>query len=385
MRIGLDYSAGLYQGSGIGRYARGLVHALADASPRHDYTLLWARAYDSGGRELPRLDRLDQLPGHVRARRLPVQNRLMTAMWHRLRLPLPVEAFAGRLDLFHAPDFVAPPTLRARRFITVHDLTFLVVPELAHPKLAAYLRSAVPRAVRSADHIFADSEATSSDLQRLLDVPAAKISVVYVGREAMFRPFQAAERAAARVALGAAGVPPGPYILSVGTIEPRKNHVGLLEAYAQVVRAGAPHRLIIAGKRGWLDEPVFATISRLDLGDRVVLLNFVPDEILPALYNQADLLVQPSFYEGFGIPVLEAMACGTPTMISSRPSLPEIAGGAAAVVEPDDPPALAAAIRDLLGDAERLGALRQLGLRRAAAFNWSDSAATVLARYHAIG
>lgn len=385
MRIGLDYSAGMYQGSGIGRYARGLVHALAAASPEHDYTLLWARAYDERGRELPRLDRLEQLPGHVRARRLPLHNRAMTALWHRLRLPLPVEAFAGPLDLFHAPDFVAPPSIRARRLVTVHDLTFLVVPDFAHPKLAAYLRSAVPRSVRTADHIFADSEATSSDLQRLLDVPAAKISVVYVGREAMFRPFGAAERAATRGALAAAGVPAGPYILSVGTIEPRKNHVGLLEAYAQLVRAGAPHRLIIAGKRGWLDEPVFATARRLDLGDRVVFLNFVPDEILPALYNHADLLVQPSFYEGFGIPVLEAMACGTPAMISSRPSLPEIAGGAAVVVEPDDPSAIAATIRDLLGDEERLGELRQRGLRRAAAFNWSDSAATVLARYHAFG
>lgn len=385
MRVGIEYTTGIYQGSGIGRYTRGLVHALVDSPPAYDYTLLWAKAYGADGRELPRLDLPSGWPGHVRTRRLPLQNRHMTAAWHRLQLPLPVESFTGPLDLFHAPDFVAPPTIRARQLITVHDLTFLVAPEYAHPRLVSYLRTALPRAVRRADHIFADSLATSHDLQRLLDVPAAKISVVYVGCDPRFRPLDAVERILARAELDVAGVPAGPYILTVGTIEPRKNHVGLLEAVALLRRSGAQHKLVIAGKRGWLEEPVFATVDRLGLHDSVVFLDFVPDRLLPALYNHADLLVQPSFYEGFGIPLLEAMACGVPALISNRPSLPEVAGGAAVEIDPADISALAVTMRDLLGDGARLQALRERGLERARAFEWQKSAATVLARYQSIG
>lgn len=385
MRIGIDYTTGIYQGSGIGRYARGLVHALAAAATPHDYTLLWARANDERGRELPRLDQPTGWPRNVRARALPVTNRAMTAAWQRLRLPLPVELFTGPLEVFHAPDFVAPPAIRARRIVTVHDLTFLIVPEHAHPRLASYLRAAVPRAVRTADHVFADSLATSHDLQRLLDVPASKISVVYVGRDQQFRPLPPAELATSRADLTAAGVPEEPYILTVGTIEPRKNHIGLLQALALLRRFGMPHRLVVAGKRGWLEEPVFAEVDRLGLGDRVAFMDFVPDRLLPALYNHSALLVQPSFYEGFGIPLLEAMACGTPAVISNRPSLPEIAGGAAVEVEPCDIAALAGTIRELLGDPVRLQRLRDAGLRRAQAFSWRDSATTVLARYQAIG
>lgn len=385
MKIGIDYTVGVYQGSGIGRYARGLVHGLAALDRANDYTLLWASANGPEGRELPRLDALDGFPRNFHTHKLPLNNRWMTALWQRARLPLPVERFTGPLDLFHAPDFVLPPVRRARRLVTVHDLTFLVVPQYAHPRLRAYLQEAVPRNVRAADHIFADSAATSADLQRLLDVPAEKISVVYVGADPQFRPFTAEERATSRPALTAAGVPEGSYLLSVGTIEPRKNHVGLLEACARLRRRGLPHRLVIAGKRGWLDEPVFAAVERLGLGASVTFLDFFPDALLPALYNHADLLLLPSFYEGFGIPLLEALACGTPAIAGDRPSLPEIAGGAAVLVEPDDVAALADASWDLLHDAPRRADLRARGLDRARAFTWRESATRVLARYHAIG
>jgi glycosyltransferase involved in cell wall biosynthesis len=385
VKIGIDYTIGVYQGSGTGRYARGLVHALAELDRENDYTLLWAYAPDPRGGELPRLDHAAGFPPNFRARRLPLNNRLLTAGWQRLRLPVPVELFSGPLDLLHAPDFVAPPTRRARRLVTVHDLTFLVVPEHAHPQLRAYLGDAVPRSVRAADHVFADSEATKLDLQRLLDVPEEKISVVYVGADPRFRPLREEERIEARAALTGAGVPDGPYLLTVGTVEPRKNHVGLLRAFAELRRRGAPHRLVIAGKRGWLDEPIFAAVDALRLGELVTFLDFFPDDLLPALYACADLFLLPSFYEGFGIPLLEAMGCGTPAIVADRPSLPEIAGGAAVLVEPEDTAALAEATWSLLHDATGQAELRSRGLARARDFDWRDSAERVLARYRAVG
>ncbi len=385
MRIGIDYTVGLYQGSGVGRYMRSLVHALAATDRQNDYTLLWARARGDDGRELPRLDSAANFPANFRARRLPLNNRLLTVGWQRLRLPVPIERFSGPLDLLHAPDFVAPPARRARRIITVHDLTFLVVPEHAHPELRAYLDAAVPRNVRGADHLFADSQATKDDLQRLLAVPEERISVVYVAAEERFRPYSAAERAAARPNITALGVPEGPYLLMVGTIEPRKNHIGALRAFAEVRHRGAPHRLVIAGKRGWLDGPIFAEYAALGLGDSVIFLDYTPDRYLPALYACADLLLAPSFYEGFGIPVLEAMGAGLPAIISDRPSLPEIAGGAARIVPPDEPQALADAIWELLHDEEECAAMRARGFARVRDFAPATIAAAVLARYRAIG
>ena len=386
MKIGIDYTVGVYQSSGVGRYARGLVHALAALDRHNDYTLLWARAPDpgGGGGELPRLDRAATLPTNFRARRLPFNNRLLTAGWQRLRLPAPIEWFSGPLDLLHAPDFVAPPARRARRLVTIHDLTFLVVPQHAHPRLRAYLAGAVPRAVRAADHVFVDSEATRHDLQRLLDVPEERITTVYVGAEPQFRPLAGPEREEARAALVAAGVPPGPYLLTVGTLEPRKNHLGLLRAFARLRRLGVPHRLVIAGKRGWLYEPIFAAVDELGLEDAVRFLDFFPEALLPALYACADLVLLPSFYEGFGIPLLEAMGSGTPAIVGNRPSLPEVAGGAALLVEPGDPTALADATWSLLHDQAARATLRAKGLARARAFDWRASAERVLARYQAM-
>ncbi len=385
MKVGIDYTAGVYGSSGVGRYARGLVHALAVLDRENEYTLLWAPTPAPEGRELPHLDRAATFPANFRARRLPLTGRLLTAGWHRLRLPLPIEAFSGPLDVLHGPDFVVPPARRARRAVTVHDLTFLAVPQYAHPPLRAYLERAVPRNVRTVDHVFANSEATKRDLQRLLDVPEHKITVAYAGADPRFRPMGEAEREGARGALARVGVPTGPYLLTVGVLEPRKNHIGLLRAFAELRRRGAPHRLVIAGRRGWRYEPIFAAVETLHLGAVVTFLDHFSDDLLPALYACAEVFLFPSFYEGFGIPVLEAMGCGTPAIVGDRSSLPEVTGGAAVLANPDDDTALAEAAWSLLHDPATQATLRDRGVARARAFDWQVSARQVLARYHMLG
>ncbi len=384
MKVGIDYTPGVYGSSGIGRYTRGLVHAVAALDRENEYTLFWAPTQGPEGGELPRLDRAANFPANFRARRLPINSRLVTIGWQRLRLPVPVEWFSGPLEVLHAPDFVAPPARRARRAVTIHDLAFLAVPQHAHPSLRAYLARAVPRNVRAVDHVFAVSEATKRDLQRLLDVPEEKISVVYLGADPRFRPLPEEERQAARATMASAGVPGGPYLLTVGVLEPRKNHVGLLRAFAELRRRGAPHHLVIAGRQGWLYEPIFAAVDELGLAAAVVFLDHFPDDRLPALYACADLFVFPSFYEGFGIPVLEAMSSGTPVIAGNRSSLPEVADGAALLVDPDDHAALADAAWSLLHDAAARDALRAQGVVRAQAFDWRVSAGRVLARYRAL-
>jgi hypothetical protein len=231
---------------------------------------------------------------------------------------------------------------RARTLVTIHDLSYMVHPECAVPGVAAYLRDAVPRALKQASIIIADSESTRRDLHRLLNIALDRVTVVYPGVDARFRPLppEVCEPVRRRLNL------PRRFILFVGTIEPRKNLVRLLEAFARIDRAVLNDRrgedlfLVLAGRRGWMYQPVFAAIDRLNLRDRVQLLDFVADSDLPVVYNLAQVFVYPSLYEGFGLPPLEALACGTPVVTSDNSSLPEVVGNAALLARADDVEAL---------------------------------------------
>ena len=319
-----------------------------------------------------------KLPPNFRLRHIPLPHRLLTILWHRLRLPLPAEVFSGAVDLFHSPDFVLPSLRSARGLITVHDLAFLRVPECADPGLRAYLSQAVPRSLARADHILADSQNTKRDLIELLDVPAGRISVVPAGVEPRFRPIEdEAERQQVRQRYEL----DKPFILSLGTLEPRKNYARLIEAYARL-RRQMPHApdLIIVGGKGWLYEEIFAAARKWGHGG-VRFLGFVPDEDLPALYSLAALFVFPSLYEGFGIPPLEAMACGTPVVCSDRPSLPETANDAALMVDAEDVERLAAAMRRVLEDEALRARLVEKGFAQAQRFTWEKAAQRLLTVY----
>jgi glycosyltransferase involved in cell wall biosynthesis len=373
MRVGIDYTAAVRQQAGIGRYTRGLIAALAELDHETRY-VLFSAGRDPSGRAWP---------ANFRWRALPLTDRHLSLLWQRLRVPLPVEAFTGRLDLFHSPDFVLPPVARARTVLTVHDLSFMRYPECSSKPLLDYLMRSVPPAVRRADAILADSESTRRDLVELLQVEPERITVVYPGVEPHFCP--GGDDAAVPATLARYGIR-RPYLLGVGTLQPRKNFCLLIRAYhALRQQRRIPHQLVIAGGRGWLFDEIHDTIRTLYLEEQVQLTGFVADGDLPALYRGADVFAFPSLYEGFGIPVLEAMACGTPVVTSTASSLPEAAGEAALLVDPNDVDALTEALWRVIEDSALRNALCARGFEQVKRFSWAESARRLQAVYYAVG
>jgi len=365
--IGIDVSAAVTQGGGIGRYTRELVRALVAEDDGNDYTFFSARP----PAELPVPDPVPEAE-NVRYRQAPLDTRWLYRLWYRLRLPLPVQTFTGRMDLFHSPDFVLPPVWgRVPSLLTVHDLSFLHYPRTFTPALVNYLNRVVPRSIRRATHILADSEATKNDLVELWQVAPQKVTVLYSGVDRRFRPIT--HKRQLRPVRQKYGLGQGPYLLSVSTIQPRKNYQMLIRAFKPV--AGRwPHKLVIAGGKGWLYDEVLAEVERQGLAGRVHFAGFVADEDLPALYSDADLFLFPSLYEGFGLPVLEAMACGVPVITSAASSLPEVAGQAARQLPPEDEAAWSEAIDTLLQDREERAHLVAAGFLQARRFAWEKSA-----------
>jgi glycosyltransferase involved in cell wall biosynthesis len=373
VRIVIDYTPAVRQAAGIGRLTRHLIRAAAPLLAEHRVTLFVAGPVPVGHPERA------GWPPYVQMADTAIPERALTILWHRAGVPLPAEVWAGRCDLFHATDFVLPPT-RAPGILTVHDLSFLRFPECAHPHLRRYLMRVVPRSLKRAARILADSQATREDLVQLLGVPAEKVAVVYGGVEERFSPAPEPARDAElveRFGLSA------PYILSLGTLEPRKNYVRLMRAYERAwEEAGGDFpELVIAGGKGWLYEEIFETHRALRVREHVHLLGFVEDRFLPALYRCAWLFVYPSLYEGFGLPPLEAMACGCPVTCSNAPSLPEVVGDAALLFDPMDEAAIAQALRRGVEDSQLRERLRAAGLARAAGFTWQKSAEALIREY----
>lgn len=373
--IGIDYTPAYEQGAGIGRYVRELVAALARLDEATVYRLFIAGAQP---------DMLPPLPGrNFTWRSTRLSPRWMARIWQRLRIPLPVEFWLGRPALFHATDFVLPPTLPATRtLLTVHDLSFVHVPETTDPRLRHYLDVVVPRSVRRADHVLADSQATRNDLIALYDTPADKITVLLSGVSPQFGPVSdpgQQARVRGRYGLGA-----WPFLFTVGTIQPRKNYVRLCQALTALPPAYADLHLVIAGGKGWLDDPIFRTITALGLEERVHLIGYAAEADLPVLYSMAAAVPFLSLYEGFGLPVLEAMACGTPVVTSTVSSMPEVAGDAALLVDPYDVDAIAHALERVLSSSELRRELIERGLARAAQFTWDRAARQLLSIYHGI-
>lgn len=370
MSVTIDYTSAVRQRAGIGRYTRSLIHALARIDPQTAYTLFIP--HDARYVEDAAL-----FPANFRLTRAPLDERVMVTLWQRLRAPLPIELLVGACDVFYSPDFVLPPTRARKKILTVHDLSFKRVPETAVPNLKWYLEGAVARAVARADLVLADSNATRTDLIELFNVPPASVQVLYSGCQDLFRPLEDAEEfARARETYKLTK----PFILSVGTLEPRKNFTRLIEAFARLPQH-EEFDLLIAGGRGWLYDEIFQAPARFGAADCVRFLGFVPDADLPALYSLATLFVYPSLYEGFGLPVLEAMACGAAVITSNVSSLPEVAGDAAVLVNPRSTNELAAVLQELLNDSERRERMKPQSLAQAKKFSWDASARQLRAAF----
>jgi glycosyltransferase involved in cell wall biosynthesis len=374
MNIGIDVTAALTQGGGIGRYIRELVQAVVALDSVNSYRLFSAKPPAT----LPVADPIPQA-NNVTHCPAPLDERWLYRLWYRLRLPLPVQWVTGSLDLFHSPDFVLPPVSGAiSTLLTVHDLSFIHFPETFPQRLVSYLNQVVPWSVGRASHILADSEATKHDLTALWQVPSEKISVLYSGVNKRFQPVTDVGRITA--VRQKYRLQEWPYVLSVGTLQPRKNYQMLIRAF-QPLADKLPHHLVISGGKGWLYDEMMAEVARQGLTGRVHFIGFVDDADLPTLYSEASLFAFPSLYEGFGLPLLEAMGCGTAVLTSNSSSLPEVAGDAAWQLAPQDQSAWTEALDTLLTNSQVQNRLITAGFSRVDRFSWQQSAAQLLKIY----
>ena len=356
-----------YRSAGVSRYIHYLLTYLPQVDARLSYVaFLGVRSRYPGWRE------------HVSPWR--TENPVARILWEQIAQPW--GAWGERLALLHAPVYVGPIVAPCPVVVTVHDLSFYRHPETLPPFRRTYLQTLTRRTVQRAAHVIADSASILDDIVNILGVPESKVSVIPLGVDEAMQPIE--DRDQVRAFCQRRGLPER-MILYLGTLEPRKNIGTLLEAY-ELLRheRGFAHRLIIAGGKGWYYEAIYARAEQLGLQDEVIFPGYIPQEELALWINAADLFVYPSWYEGFGLPPLEAMACGTPVVVSDMSSLREVVGDAGVIVDSRDPHALAKAISEVLRDRERHHALREAGLARAKRFSWKATALQTARLYHRI-
>ncbi len=374
MRIAIDLSPAVHQKAGLGRYARTLAEHLTALDHGNEYI---AFAYGSPAQ--------DALPPSLRAlprANIPLDVRpWRMGVWLAHALGVSLDRALPSVDIFHATEHLLPPLKNAKSVFTLHDLIFQFFPEFHLPLNRWFLRNAMPHFLRRADAIIAVSECTKWDAVRLYRVPPEKITVIYEGVNPALRPATDPNVIAAARARYAHNQP---FLLFLGTIEPRKNIPALVDALQALRARGFSHRLLIAGRRGWLYQDVFEHVRQAGMESEVDFLDYVPDVDLPALFAACDAFVFPSLYEGFGLPPLEAMACGAPVVCSNTSSLPEVVGEAALGVNPRDPGEIAAAVERVIHDERLRAELRAKGLVQAAKFSWERAARETIAVYERV-
>jgi glycosyltransferase involved in cell wall biosynthesis len=363
--------AGSYRQAGVSRYIAELLRDFATADPAAGQTYT---AFVGPVPVPPTFLPAEGGPLRFVHSRLPTGRPPVRIAWEQALAPLAVAR--ARLDLLHGPVGALPLAAPCRGIVTIHDLAFLAHPEALGAGRRRYLTAIIALSARRAAKIIAVSAFTRDEIVARLGVPADKVAVVHNAVDAAFAPLPPDEIARFRAEQGL----PERLILWVGTLEPRKNLTGLLDAFAHL----APQidaELVIVGGQGWMYDDALARVATLGLAGRVRFAGFVPDAQLPRWYNAASVFVYPSLYEGFGLPPLEALACGVPTVTSAGTAMAEIVGDAALLADPRDPAALAAAIGRALDDTALRAALRDAGPRRAAGFTWARAAAATRAVY----
>jgi alpha-1,3-rhamnosyl/mannosyltransferase len=377
MKIAIDGHPLIPPRAGIGQYTYHLIKALARLEPSHQYAVMYPR--------LTRTLRTREKPEFAEKCVRVVSEGRLQFLWFRARrklrrklgMPPPVERSIGAFDVYHATNYVFTHSVkRARRVVTIHDMTLMLFPEW-HPRARVNgMVHEIERSLRVADHILADSAATKDDIVKQLSIRAERITVVPLAADESFKPMPAAH---IQQALSNWGLLPDSYLLFMGTIEPRKNLLRLLQAAELAGSRIGP--LVIAGASGWGSDEVAERIQSLQRAGRVTYLGYVPDAARPALINGARAFVYPSLYEGFGLPVLEAMACGIPVLASNVSSLPEVVGDAGVMVDPENVDMIASEMAKLWQDDALRRDFAAKGLDRARHFSWERTASQTLSVY----
>ncbi len=350
MRIGIDISQIIYQGTGVARYTAKLVEYLLKIDKENDYVLFFS--------SLRR--KLNENFSRAEIKKFGLPPSLLDILWNRFHI-FPIENFIGKIDIFHCSDWTQPPVKKTRLVTTVHDLTPWKYPQTLHPKIVETHKRRMRWVKKEADLIIADSYSTKEDLIKIIGIPKKKIKVIYLGVE---------ENKAEGESLVE-----GDYILTVGTREPRKNLKRLINAFRVVIKKNKNVKLVIAGKYGWGNKQLNFK------NEQINILGFVPEETLKLLYKHAKVFVYPSLYEGFGLPILEAMAASCPVITSNLSSLPELAGKAAILIDPLSTNSITRAIEKVLEKKDLRTKLIKEGKTQVKKFTWRQTAENTLKAY----
>lgn len=369
MKFALNIQPAVTQQAGIGRYTRELATNLAsltteDESLRLDYFDFKRQASIAKSlNENAALNPVRWIPGSI-----------IQKSWNHLGFP-PYEWLYGNADLFHFTNFVAPPTKKGKTLVSIHDLSFMRYPQYTEPKNLKHLSTQIHRTAARADGIITISEFSATEIETFLHVPREKIFPIHLGVAPEFtRPSEKAiAQFCTRQALSK------PYLLTVGTIEPRKNIPFLVDLFENMHEYEGD--LIIAGGLGWRYESILSRIEESSQKARIRRIGYMPDNELPFLYAAADAFILPSFYEGFGLPPLEAMACETPVVASSGGSLKEVLGDGAIVNEHYDTQIWKSSILSLLHDESKKNALIEKGKSQSKKYSWSQTASRTMNVY----
>ncbi|HEX9987118.1 MAG TPA: glycosyltransferase family 1 protein [Chloroflexia bacterium] len=364
MLIGFEASSLQGCKSGVGYYTENLLTSVMNCAPEHKYVLFTNRDVRGQWRQLAKETVYDR-------RFFPVR-----AAWMQGVLPFALRDV--KPDLCHFTNYLAPLSCDCPNIVTIHDMTVFITPRFHRFKTLVLDRTLIPKVARRADAIITVSNSARYDILRYLKVPKEKVRVILSGASPLFQPVTDPERLEAVKAQYGLHQP---FILYVGTIEPRKNLTRLIQAFGKLKQQRLPHKLVIVGQRGWHCAPIFAEVERLGLANDILFTGYVPSEDLPALYSLAESMAFPSLYEGFGLPVIEAMACGAPVVTSRSSSLMEVAGDVALLVDPLSVEELADALYRLHREPELREELSRQGILRASHFTWENTARATLDLY----
>lgn len=376
MRIAIDITVTIGQKTGIGLYVHNLIENLARVDKENEY-LLYTHFWRSFKTKKKTLSLPVQPNFRLVVKRFP--NRITNLLFNYLHLP--IDFFLPPTDIVHCTCYLTPISKRSKSIVTIYDLTPLLFPEFHVEHIKKVIFKGLLNSVCKVDKIIAISESTKKDVMRLFHIPEDKIEVIYGAADEIYHPIEDPEilkqvRAKYKI--------PHKFILFVGIIEPRKNIARLIQAFS-ILKKKFEHKLVIVGRKGWLYDEIFAQVRRSHLGEEVIFTGYVPREDLPALYSATELFIYPSLYEGFGLPPLEAMACGTPVITSNVSSLPEVMGEAGILIDPNNVDELSRAIDSVLSDENLREELREKGLRQAKKFSWERCAQETIKVYQEVG